>query len=346
MRNSSLHYNKNNYYPFGLQHGSYNTPARDYRSIGDAREIEMVNRNPYKYKYNAKEYQDELGLDWYDYGARNYDASLGRYFSMDRMSEIYSDINPYQYTANNPVKFIDVNGDYIWINDGNDRYKYENGKLYSLNNESGKYDKEYIANDGSYVAQIQSSLNDIACHDCGFGQAFLNIFANDDIDVDIISNTSNEGGNKTTANGRKIYTDFNQNVNFVLSNGSQIKVSDNFYTTLGHELGHSLSEQLYNDKTLNSEWFSYNWINPRTQKEIILQQSKKEVFGTVVENAIRSENNLPLRTHYQRNLNGTVNEKSRVLMKSTLNPITGAQNYKLSPRAALIYNEIINSKKK
>jgi RHS repeat-associated protein len=27
----------------------------------------------YKYKYNGKEYQDELGLNFYDYGARNYD---------------------------------------------------------------------------------------------------------------------------------------------------------------------------------------------------------------------------------------------------------------------------------
>ena len=70
---------ENNYYPFGLQHGSYNTPARDYRPIGDAREIETVDRNPYKYKYNAKEWKDELGLDWCDYGARNYDAVLGRW---------------------------------------------------------------------------------------------------------------------------------------------------------------------------------------------------------------------------------------------------------------------------
>ena len=103
------------YYPFGLQHGSYNTPARDYRPIGDAREIETVDRNPYKYKYNSKEWQDELGLDWYDYSARNYDASLGRWMNVDRFSEKYYSHTPYHYTKNNPVFFVDINGDSLDI---------------------------------------------------------------------------------------------------------------------------------------------------------------------------------------------------------------------------------------
>ena len=30
------------------------------------------------YKYNGKELNEELGIDWYDYSARNYDATLGR----------------------------------------------------------------------------------------------------------------------------------------------------------------------------------------------------------------------------------------------------------------------------
>ena len=83
MRNSSLQYNKNNYYPFGLQHGSYNTPARDYRPKGDAREIETVDRNPYKYKYNGKELQDELGLNVTAMDFRQYDNAIGRFMNRD-----------------------------------------------------------------------------------------------------------------------------------------------------------------------------------------------------------------------------------------------------------------------
>ena len=114
MRNSSLQYNTNNYYLFGLQHGSYNTPARDYRPIGDAREIETVDCNPYKYKYNSKEWQNEIGLDWYDYGARNYDASLGRWMNVDPLAEKFPPISPYNYVANSPVNFIDPDGKDIY----------------------------------------------------------------------------------------------------------------------------------------------------------------------------------------------------------------------------------------
>jgi len=33
----------------------------------------------YKYRYNSKEYQDELGLNVYDYGARTYMPDIGRF---------------------------------------------------------------------------------------------------------------------------------------------------------------------------------------------------------------------------------------------------------------------------
>jgi RHS repeat-associated protein len=72
--------------------------------------------------YNGKELQTELGLDWYDYGARMYDASIGRFHVQDAYSEKYLDFSPYQYAANNPIKYIDINGDSISIfglwNDG------------------------------------------------------------------------------------------------------------------------------------------------------------------------------------------------------------------------------------
>ena len=66
------------------------------------------------YKYNGKELDRKGGLDWYDYGARMYDAALGRFMKTDRFSEKYVSLSPYQYGANNPVNNIDVNGDSIW----------------------------------------------------------------------------------------------------------------------------------------------------------------------------------------------------------------------------------------
>ena len=52
------------------------------------------------YKYNGKELDRKGGLDWYDYGARMYDATLGRFMKTDRFSEKYVSLSPYQYGAN------------------------------------------------------------------------------------------------------------------------------------------------------------------------------------------------------------------------------------------------------
>lgn len=67
------------------------------------------------YKYNGKELDRKNGLDWYDYGARMYDAALGRFIKPDRYAEKYVSISPYQYGANNPVNNIDINGDSIAV---------------------------------------------------------------------------------------------------------------------------------------------------------------------------------------------------------------------------------------
>ena len=45
------------------------------------------------YKYNGKELDRKNGLDWYDYGARMYDAALGRWHAVDPMSEKYYSIS-------------------------------------------------------------------------------------------------------------------------------------------------------------------------------------------------------------------------------------------------------------
>jgi RHS repeat-associated protein len=85
---------ESNYYPFGLKHKGYNDALP----------------NTYKYKYNGKELQDELGLNLYDYGARNYDPALGRWINPDALSEEYSDYSPYVYAFNDPIRHVDPDG--------------------------------------------------------------------------------------------------------------------------------------------------------------------------------------------------------------------------------------------
>ena len=67
------------------------------------------------YKYNGKELDTKKGLNWYDYGARHYDAAVGRFHTQDRFAEKYYPMSPYQYAANCPMRNIDVNDDSIII---------------------------------------------------------------------------------------------------------------------------------------------------------------------------------------------------------------------------------------
>ena len=62
------------------------------------------------YKYNGKELDRMHGLDWYDYGARYYDAALGQFWRFDPLLEKYYPWNPYGYCDNDPIKYIDIEG--------------------------------------------------------------------------------------------------------------------------------------------------------------------------------------------------------------------------------------------
>jgi RHS repeat-associated protein len=82
------------YYPFGLV----------MEGIGTAK----VTDNGYK--YNGKELNEDLGLNWLDYGKRWYDPAISRFPSVDPIIEKFSYLTPYNYASNDPVGKIDLWG--------------------------------------------------------------------------------------------------------------------------------------------------------------------------------------------------------------------------------------------
>lgn len=90
---------KNDYYPFGLNH------------IGGSKGLLGGYQN---YKYNGKELQ-ETGM--YDYGTRFYMPDIGRWGVLDPLAEKMTRNSPYNYAFDNPIRFIDPDGrsPYDWV---------------------------------------------------------------------------------------------------------------------------------------------------------------------------------------------------------------------------------------
>lgn len=68
-----------------------------------------------RFKYNGKELDRTNGLNRYDYGARNYDATIVRWDGMDKLCEKYSPFTPYGYCKNNFVNAYDKDGNDVFV---------------------------------------------------------------------------------------------------------------------------------------------------------------------------------------------------------------------------------------
>ena len=101
MENIIVAFDLTSYYPFGLI----------MKVIG--KEGTGVLQNKFKYngkEEQSKEFSDGTGLDYLDYGARMYDAQIGRWHNIDLLTSKNNFESPYVYVHNNPLIYVDPDG--------------------------------------------------------------------------------------------------------------------------------------------------------------------------------------------------------------------------------------------
>ncbi len=153
---------ENHYYPFGLKHTGYNSDQMMYIKEDYILKIKpkpALFKTSYNYKYNGKELQEELGLNMYDYGARGYMPDIGRWGQIDPKAESYLSYSPYNYVLNNPLFFVDPNGEDVYL-------------FYYLrkNHYGGKEDKEA---DKMFWAAAMTRATDFLNSEKGEGDTYV-----------------------------------------------------------------------------------------------------------------------------------------------------------------------------
>jgi RHS repeat-associated protein len=87
---------EHHYYPFGMQWE------------GNWYDTEDWPKN--QHRYNGKELNSDFGLDWYAYGARWYEAGIGRFTGVDPIADEFPWVSTYNYAENDPIVNIDLHG--------------------------------------------------------------------------------------------------------------------------------------------------------------------------------------------------------------------------------------------
>jgi len=193
---------RNDYYSFGME----------WNNRWELSDTILPTNN---YRYNNKEYVEEMGLNSLLYGARFYNPTLGIFHSVDAWADKYTSWSPYCYTMNNPIKFTDPTGNGV----EGDIY---NNKGVHIGNDGKDDQKVFLLNTTSETQLSQQQSLDMTTNldnncvgsSCVGGSDFSQVnITNDELNLRSALSTLKraEAG---SANPALQYNSWNQGVNF------------------------------------------------------------------------------------------------------------------------------------
>lgn len=95
----------NHYYPYGAMFGE--SAAVEYVN---AMSTNLAGTSVNPYRYGGKEWLMQEGLNYYDFAARQYDPTTGRFIHPDPLNGKYPHLSSYLYCAGNPINATDPSG--------------------------------------------------------------------------------------------------------------------------------------------------------------------------------------------------------------------------------------------
>jgi RHS repeat-associated protein len=242
------------YYPFG---NTFNSYTRE-------------NTLEQMFRFNGKEVQDELDMNWLDYGARMFDLNIGRWSSVDPKAEDYDMWSPYAFSANSPTLVIDENGESwsltVW-QDEDDKWHFHfviTGALYNystrnldmqaIRNEMVCHlQRIFSANEKGYVVTTTVNLRVVESLDEVCDDDHLITILNDDLFNLAVTPGGESRNGISDVGGLKVF--------LPLSTVEAMMRGENNYT-LAHEVGHTggLYHPFQLDYNLSLKDRKYSWF--------------------------------------------------------------------------------------
>ena len=238
-------------------------------------------------KFNGCEFIEMHGLDVTDLGNRGVQNATNRFTSLDRFCEKFPWQSPYVHAGNNPVNYVDVMGDSIWtetkttVNNPDGTTSIQTNRYYygqDANGNSGFIGadgKIYSGND-KFVTDLSTALGTLSGKSSG--KELVDALTSDKKSLTI---EQTAGMTTFSTSGKLLWNNDGTKIDVETTAGKQ---SASSFIELGHDLAHA--QDLFKGTFDKTEWIKGSGV------------LNAEKFSMHIENKIRSEHGMSLRTIY------------------------------------------------